>query len=195
MDNSNYKKIVKLYNHYRNIKKNVGVIKLRTKDFYEIVTREYNLEEVVILKAIDGNYYIRLLCSYKDGFNVKKSFRYFNDKNQQVSFAQFSAKDAETYIDLIHTKNKFRHKGLVRNAMLKIEDYSIKNNKAKPLHLLCIKRNGEETTNKNYKMYQKMGFSNVYNESISCDAIYMEKDLRAKTERRKNLIINKNIGK
>lgn len=184
MEKSNSKEIVKLYNYYRNIQKTVGKVKLRTKDFYETVSRNYNLEEVKIFRALDGNYYIRLLCCYNDGYEDKKSFRYFNDKNQQVSYAEFDTNGSKTYIEYLSTNNQFRHKGLARNAVLKIKDYSVKYNKGRPLQLLCVKRNREDEINKNYLMYKKMGFYNVYNAPVNSDAIIMEYPLINNTNNR-----------
>lgn len=180
MTNENSKKILSLYKYYLYRKKQTGKVDVRFVQFNnKTITKTFNLEEVKICKANDGNLYIRLRCSFIDEYGIEtKSYRYFNDKNEQVSYAEFECNNTETFINYLNTKKEYRHKDLIKNAMLKIEDYSIRYNKGKPLILMCIKREDDKgNENRNLKFYSYLGFKNIYNVPPCSDGIVMKKDL------------------
>lgn len=188
---------IKLFLKYKE-KKDKGIpIKLHEEGISTYEYNNYTIKESNLFKAKDGKYYIRLMLSSNRQFEPLQKYIYINEKNEVVSFAEFQYYyNDETYICNLETKENYRQKGLITNAILKIEDCSRKYNKGKPLKLLCMKRTGDkENENRNLKFYKYMGFKINESEENYGEFIHMEKDLSKKTDKKKYIINNKNLGK
>lgn len=192
----NNDKIIKLFLSYKNKKDNKELINIQENGTSVYGSNKYIIDEVNLFKAKDNKFYIRIGCTSTRKYEPLKKYIYIDEKNKIISFAEYQYRNNETYIAYLETEEKYRGKGLISNAVLKIEDLSRTYNKGKPISLLCMRRSDDKNDeNRNLKLYEHLGYEIEPGELRNSEYIKMKKFPMDKEKRKLINNKNNNLGK